>query len=291
MAMETNSPVTIAARTIPLSWRLLSRAVGAYPAVRGQTRLRHITAPWLVAKIGSNGWIRATGLVDAEWDLLSGKHKEEHTTVFVQSFLKPGMTVVDVGANIGYMSVLAALHVGPSGRVLAFEPTPNVADRLRENVRLNGLHNVTTVAAAISDQSGKAHLFQSSDDPEANSLFDDATMNGAVEVEMVTLDSELARRSIEHVDLLKIDAEGAELSVLRGARGLLSSKDRPAILLELNPVTLHRAGVERDQVLQLLAEFGYEWEEIEQFSWQGAIVSNIFARHAMNRPRQEVDRI
>jgi FkbM family methyltransferase len=223
--------------------------------------------------------------VDGEWECLLGKRKEEKTIARLSSSLRPGMTFVDVGANIGHFALLAALLVGPSGRVLAFEPTPVVANRLRENIRLNALSNVTAVEKAISDRGGRALLYESCDDQEANSLFHQSSARDTVEVETATLDEELSKYDVGKVDLLKIDAEGSELAVLQGGSRTLTSGHRPAILLEINPVTLGMAGVEPEQVLNVLREYGYGWEVIEQFSWQGATVANIFATSAKGSPK------
>ena len=164
----------------------------------------------------------------------------------------------------------------PDGSWLS-EPTPAVANRLRENIRLNGLSNVVAVQKAISDRGGRALLFQSSMIRKQTVCFIRVRRADTVEVETATLDEELSKYKVGKVDLLKIDAEGAELSVLQGAQGILTGGNPPAILLEINPVTLGLAGVEEEQVLSVLRECGYNWEIIERFSWQGATVFNIFA--------------
>jgi FkbM family methyltransferase len=185
------------------------------------------------------------------------------------------MTFLDIGANIGYFSLLAAAAIGSSGRVVAFEPTPTVASRLRENILLNRFTNVTVVEAAVSGRDGHAQLSQSTEDPEANSLFGPAG-EGMVKVATVSLDDELLRRKITGVDVIKIDAEGSELEVLKGARRLLTT-ERPAIVLELNPLALESGGTTPDEVLSQLKEYGYRWEEIEGALWNGVQVTNILA--------------
>jgi FkbM family methyltransferase len=248
--------------------------------MRGQTRLRRMASRWLVAPVDESVWVRVTGLVAEEWDCLAGRKKEEKTLQRLRASLRPGMTFVDVGANIGYFTLLAGSVVGPAGRVVAFEPTPAVVNRLRENVRLNGLRNVTSVQKAISDHRGTAQFFLSDEDPEANSLFRQNTAAKRVEVETATLDDELSRYAIGKVDVLKIDTEGAELSVLQGARKTLTGASPPKIFLEINPVTLRMAGVAAEQIFNKLDEFGYGWQVLEQFSWQGTTVFNIFATGA-----------
>jgi FkbM family methyltransferase len=261
---------------VSLWQRVLSRTVAGYPFARGRSRLLRITAPWLVAQLEGGAWVRTSGVVDAEWSFLAGKTKEERSLLRVRSFLSSGMTFVDVGANIGYFSLPSASIVGPTGKVIAFEPTPAVADRLRENIRLNRLANVTVVQSAVSDYEGRAQFFQSADDPEGNSLYGQPSSSAPLEVATVTLDDELSRRGIFGVNLIKIDAEGAELAVLKGARRVLAA-DHPAILLEVNPLTLRASGVTSERLLNQLSEYGYHWEEIERALWQGVTVTNIFA--------------
>jgi FkbM family methyltransferase len=262
---------------VPLWQRLLSRAVAAYPFARGRTRLRRMTDSWLVAGVGSGVWLRTSGVVHGEWDFLDGKTKEEATLQCLRDHLRAGMTFVDVGANIGYFALQAAALVGPAGKVIAFEPTPTVADRLRENVRLNRLSNVTVVQAAVSEKAGRATFFQSAEDPEANSLYDCESCGAPLEVVVLNLDEELARQNVSAVDLMKIDAEGSELTVLKGARRVMTTL-RPAVVLEVNPLTLEAGGVRPDQIFDQLAEYGYQWNEIERADWHGCTVRNIFAK-------------
>lgn len=261
--------------SVPLWQRFLSGAVAAYPIPRGRTRLRRISSPWLVARLECGAWVRTSGVVEAEWGFFEGGAKEERTSQVVTSFLSNGMTFVDIGANVGYFSLLAASVVGSSGKVIAFEPTPTVADRLRENVLLNRLANVTVIQAAVSERDGHARLFQSAD-PEANSLYGQPSTGTSLDVATVTLDDELLRRKVAGVHLIKLDAEGSELAVLKGARRVLTT-ERPAIVMELNPLALETGGTTPEEVLRLLTEYGYRWEEIEGVLWNGVRVTNILA--------------
>ncbi|HKO18082.1 MAG TPA: FkbM family methyltransferase, partial [Acidobacteriaceae bacterium] len=177
--------------------RVLSRAVAKYPFERGKTRLREMSRSWLVGQLQFGSWVRVSGVVDAEWEYLLGHVKESATTEFLSSFIKRGMTFVDVGANVGYFTLLAA---SLEARVVAYEPTPAVYSRLRENVELNGLQNVTLMNAAVAEKAGSLTFHQSPDDPEANSIFGEGE---CIQVEAVALDEELSRRGIHQVDLLK----------------------------------------------------------------------------------------
>ena len=255
--------------------RILSRIVAGYPFRRGQTRLRRITRPWLVGRLPFGPWIRVSGAVDAEWEFLLGRGKEDATTKFIKSFLRPGMTFVDVGANIGYFTLLAA---SLGARVIAYEPTPAVFERLRQNVALNAFDNVALVNAAVVDQPGLLALYESPDDPEANNLFGDG--NHSVKVPAVSLDDDLATRGVEKVDLLKIDAEGAEPLVLAGAVKLLGEVPSPAVVIEVNPVSLRLANFAPETISNLLRSSGYRIDELERSLFKGETVINILATPA-----------
>jgi FkbM family methyltransferase len=262
-----------AQRAVPPLWnRTVSRLVAAYPPARGQTRLRRATSPWLVGQLPCGAWTRVSGVVDAEWHFLQGLGKEDVTADYIKPLLRPGSTFVDVGANVGYFTLLASTL---GARVVAYEPTPSVFARLRENVDLNGFQQAQLVNAAVMDKPGTLSLHLSGEDPEANSLFGDGPQS--VRVPAVSLDEDLAARGIEHVDLLKIDAEGAEAFVLDGATRLLSSPNPPAILVEVNAFTLRSAGLQPSDILSRLESHGYHHTEIESLLYKGSHCANIFA--------------
>ncbi len=257
--------------TPPLWDRALSRLVAAYTPARGQTRLRKATSPWLVGHLPCGAWTRVSGVVDAEWHFLQGLGKEDVTVEYIKPFLHPGCTFVDVGANVGYFTLLAATL---GARVVAYEPTPSVFARLKENVALNGFQ-ADLVNAAVMDKPGTLSLHLSGDDPEANSVF--GNDGQCVRVPAISLDEDLPAHGIEHVDLLKIDAEGAEPFVLDGATRLLSSPNPPAILVEVNAFTLNCAGLQPSDILSRLESHGYHHTEIESGTYKESYCGNIFA--------------
>ena len=230
-----------------------------------------MSSRWLVGRLAFGSWVRVSGVVDAEWEYLQGYVKESTTTELLSAFIKQGMTFVDVGANVGYFTLLAA---SLGARVVAYEPTPAVYKRLRENVELNGLQNVSLLNAAVAEKAGTLTFHQSPDDPEANSIFGEGE---CIEVEAVALDEDLSRRSIQHVDLLKIDAEGAEPLVLAGAAKLMRSERPPVMVIEVNPYCLRNAGSSVEALLELIKASGYRCSEIEIASYRGERVANVLA--------------
>jgi FkbM family methyltransferase len=143
----------------------------------------------------------------------------------LQQYLRPGDICFDVGSHVGYMTILMAHLVGPSGRVAAFEPVPETFAALRENVRLNGLENVQTECTAVGEQEGTICLYCDSTQELSWTPSVAAYSAGGgdlkrISAPVLTLD-DYARTSGLLPAVVKIDVEGAELAVLRGARQVL----------------------------------------------------------------------
>jgi FkbM family methyltransferase len=191
---------------------------------------------------------------------------EPTETAFVRSSVKAGDSVVDVGANVGYYAMLLATLVGPGGAVAAFEPLPENADLLARSIAENGFgERVSLHRQAVGDQPGTLHLAvdpMGSNSGTAYLVEPTAAIRSdleRVEVQVVALDAVALRRPVTFV---KMDAEGAELLVVRGARQLLA-EDRPVVLCEVNPGQL--AKVSRctpADLVQEMASLGYGCEEI-----------------------------
>lgn len=181
--------------------------------------------------------------------LMDGTWEPWITTVF-ESLLRPGMVVVDVGANIGHYAVLAAEAVGASGRVHAFEPQPDVADLLFSNLAVNGFASRSTVTVkAVSAHVGRAVFGRYRRHPGSSSLWGNEEEAAAwrdslerVEVDCVTLDAHFAPES--RVDLLRMDAEGAEGLIVQGAPRLLAENPDIRIVMEFAPRLLQASAPE-----------------------------------------------
>lgn len=146
--------------------------------------------------------------------------------------LRPGGVFVDVGANQGDFTLLAASLVGPAGRVVAFEPDPDNVAALRENLRLNGFANVEVRAVALADEAGSATLHRSAISGW-HSLNEGGNTGGRppITVALERLDD----LGLTRLDVLKIDVEGAENAVIRGAMNTLH-RCRPVVLLDTHPM-------------------------------------------------------
>jgi FkbM family methyltransferase len=158
--------------------------------------------------------------------------------------IKPGQTVYDVGANIGFFTILCSRLVGPQGKVYAFEPIPQNLATLRHNVALNDLANVTIVEQALSSSTGTAEMFVSPWSAFHSLNVEGATkqdnhgpQTGQITVRTVTLDEFVQGEGARVPDLVKIDVEGAELIVVAGMRETLRSV-KPLLLCELHDTNL-----------------------------------------------------
>ena len=229
-----------------------------FPLERGKWRLLKAAARFLVADIGKDVFARVHGPELKSLVFGSGEQKE------IERFLSlvcSGMVVFDVGANIGIYSLLSARSVGSAGCIHAFEPTPFVANRLRDNVRLNKFQNIIVNQVALSDQVGATEFYVHEED-DRSSL--GAVSTKTITVQTITLDEYVQRARIPHIDLMKIDVEGAEVKVLRGAQALLSRRDAPAMMLEFNPSALALMGTSDNELAALLSGYGYKLEVIAQ---------------------------
>ncbi len=180
---------------------------------------------------------------------------------FVSAFLRPGDAFVDVGANIGLFSLVAANRVGDSGKVYAFEPSGKTFHRLRENTKLNILRNVQCIQLALSDESGESPFYISEDGfdawnsiarPIAGKLF-------AKEIVQCETWDRFARAHdlVGRVTMMKIDVEGWETRVLEGAKEHLSRQDAPLLQVEFTEEAAVSAGSSCKGVYRALENFGY----------------------------------
>jgi FkbM family methyltransferase len=155
------------------------------------------------------------------------------TKVF-RSHVGPGDVVVDVGANLGYYTLLAARLVGAEGHVYAFEPDPESFALLERNVELNGYENVTAVPLALGKAPGKLPLYLNAKNRGDHRVYDPTGERRSVEVDVVTLDAYREDHGVERVDFLKIDTQGAECLILAGAEKTLAQAGL-TIVLEFTP--------------------------------------------------------
>jgi FkbM family methyltransferase len=194
------------------------------------------------------------------WGIYMGVGFEPEATNILGNLVKAGQTVVDVGANFGWYTTLFSRCVGSTGRVHAFEPVPTTYERLQENLGLNQLQDfVSATRSAVGEAPGQAkmHIFKNLSSANASMSALDQKEYDVVEAPIIRLDDYLKDNGVRHVDFLKVDVEGAELMVLKGARGLLAAPDAPLIMVEINDETSKAFGFRKEEIWDLLVELGY----------------------------------
>ena len=181
---------------------------------------------------------------------------------FVDRYLRPGMTVLDIGAHHGLYTLLAAQRVGSHGRILAFEPSPRERNLLLRHLRLNRCRNVRIEPFALGSVDGAANLFVvEGRETGCNSLRkpDISDVTKEVSVRVRRLDEVLEASAIQRVDFIKLDAEGGELEILRGAGRFLEQSPRPVILAEVQDIRTHPWGYDARQIVTFLHEREFFW--------------------------------
>jgi FkbM family methyltransferase len=204
-------------------------------------------------------WLAEEGFLDEK--LLFGEF-ETMERRFVKKLLRRDMTVVDVGAHHGLYTLLASKCVGWHGRVVAIEPSPRERNRLEKHLRLNRSSNVELIPCAAGEDPGEAELYVVDGFEDGyNSLRAPATPEPvrAQRVKVRRLDDILCELDISKVDFMKLDAEGAELSVLYGAVKLLNRDSRPAMLVEVQDIRTKPWGYTAREILQFLIRMDYQW--------------------------------
>jgi FkbM family methyltransferase len=183
---------------------------------------------------------------------------EPHVRECFKVILKPGAVFFDVGAHIGFHSVLAAHRVGPEGRVFAFEADPRVYERLARN--LSQFQWAQAINSAVWDRTGSLTFERSSTRNESGwgtvSAVRDFGTGEHVEVPSIALDDWCCDLNLERCDAMKLDAEGSELAVLGGAQSVLE-KFRPSLIMEVNTILIEQGGSSPTRVADFLLERGY----------------------------------
>jgi FkbM family methyltransferase len=177
----------------------------------------------------------------------------------IRRVLGPGDVAVDVGANVGWHTLLMAACVGPAGRVYSFEPNPTTRGRLQAAVAANELSQVTVESRALAEANRLAGFAA----PAAGHVWDGTgrltaeAPGGLGSVECITLDAFVAEGGIDRLALVKIDVEGWELAVLRGAGRVLETL-RPVVVFEFDPAYVSRCGGSADALTLCVQDAGYD---------------------------------
>lgn len=179
----------------------------------------------------------------------------------MKQFLPRGGTLIDVGANIGYLSAVAAGLVGPTGEVHCFEPVPAYFERLERLARLNPNHKIKVNACAAGEIPGKSRIYVTEEAGQSTMVSGykhTAEICMTCEIPVVRLDQYIEEHEFRGLDLIKIDAEGFELPILRGLeRFFQSTPHRPAIICEIAPRAYSLLGRNVSQLAEFMSAHGY----------------------------------
>lgn len=214
----------------------------------GFRKLAHLAPKWLILPPTKSGviqlpnglklWIDPVNDDGVERSLYFTGSYEAGTLDFIKNHLKNGDSFVDVGANIGLMSIEASKAVGNQGKVYSFEPHPDTVKILRFNIGLNSIENIDVIEKGVGSESGEAKIYDRWDINRGGaSLFSSNNNQKGFNIQLVTLDEAFQDISIQ---LIKIDIEGFEFEALKGAKHLLSSENPPILIVECSEETEHQ---------------------------------------------------
>lgn len=244
---------------------------------------RHRLDSWMRRRLAPQSVVVEGGvrmvLDPLEWtqiELLSRRPQEPLTAALVNRLLQPGKTVVDVGAHVGWLSLIAARAVGPSGAVVAVDPQPYNCDRILTNAQANEFANITVVAAAIGEKNSIVRLPNQSTSDKARLTLAGSGINDTdltYVTQLLTLPRLFEILELTRVALLKIDVEGFELPVFRGAQSVLHRIDN--IIFECLPEN----ATDTKTIRGLLSAAGFSFHGVDGRPYAGGRVpeNNIWA--------------
>ena len=184
---------------------------------------------------------------------------EPNQTKIVKKYVHEGDVVIDVGAHVGYYTLLMAQLVGKNGKVYSFEPDPVNFELLKKSVEINGFENVVLIQKAVSDTTEKIKLFLGDNDSAINRIYD-AKLGDAkksIDVESITID-EYFKENDKLFNFIKIDSEGSEAKIINGIEKFLTKNRKLIMMTEFFPFLIKKSGDEPKQYLKSLENSGFE---------------------------------
>lgn len=188
---------------------------------------------------------------------------EEHETEIMEREISEGDVILDIGANVGYFTLLFARCAGKKGKVFAFEPDPASFALLKKNVEINGYENVVLVSKAVSDKTGKTKLYLSEGSNVDNRIYDSHDGRKSVEIQSIRLD-DYFKGYKGKINFIKMDIQGAEKRAVEGMVNLLKKNRDMKLISEFWPFGLDKFGTRPAGYLKLLQEQGFRIEDIDE---------------------------
>lgn len=192
---------------------------------------------------------------------------EPVTAAIIEHLLQPGDTFIDVGANIGFFTLLAAKSVAPDGRVYAFEPSSKIRGMLNASLNNNLYKNITVEDKACTETSGKFNLIEGNSAELGGTKVTDEAIDGNELVNGVSLDEYILSNKILSIDLLKMDIEGGEDAALKGMKQTLADGIIENLIVEFHPhCGLVEGWPRTKELVAMIANFGYSYKQIREHS-------------------------
>lgn len=186
-------------------------------------------------------------------------------TSLVKKLIKNGDIVLDIGAHIGYYTLIFASLTGPKGKVFAFEPAPDNFEILNRNVLVNNYKNVVLINKAASDISKGTFLYISKTSQADHKTYDDNKNRNSINVNSLNLDNYF-KNIQKRIDFVKIDAQGFEYKILEGMKTIIKTNKKLKILTEFCPEGITKTGKDPKQFLKILSDSGYKLFDINEYT-------------------------
>ncbi|WP_395739746.1 FkbM family methyltransferase [Prosthecobacter sp.] len=199
--------------------------------------------------------------------------------------IKPGMNVLDIGANIGLYSMIAANEAGPTGRVVAVEPEAGNCAFVERSRQLNGFENIAIINKAASDREGTLNLYLCAENKADHRVYDAGGDRPHVKVQATSIDFLLQEQGVTRLDVIKIDVQGAEYQVFVGMQKTLQSQPNLTIFMEFWPWGLLQSGSDPQKLLDLLVQAGFSMGEFDDTTAQVKPIADLaaLAAHKLER--------
>lgn len=223
---------------------------------------RNIQKKWLLKPHSIQGHKMYLDTTDS-LGLSSSEFHENFETQLVRNLIKKGDTVLDIGANIGYYTLIFAKLVGREGKVFAFEPDLENFNLLKKNVKINGYRNIILVNKAVSNKNGKEKLYISIYNKGDHRIFDVNDGRKYIEIETIKLDDYFKNYN-GNIDFIKIDVQGAEGGVIEGMLNLLEKNRDLKILSEFVPSLSTLFGFKPKEFFNMLLKNGFKPNYIDE---------------------------
>tara|TARA_B100000767_G_C19711537_1_gene513029 strand:- start:461 stop:1384 length:924 start_codon:yes stop_codon:yes gene_type:complete len=188
--------------------------------------------------------------------LVLQEHSETNETKFLKKIIDTGQVVIDIGANMGWYSIHFSKWVGGSGKIFAFEPVPEIHEELRSNIKLNFCQNIKVFNCALGNKNESILFNVSNFEGGSGASSENLKFGKEIKVTKRKLDDVMSEQNINNIDFLKIDIEGGELNMLKGAEKIIE-KYKPKIFLEIVDIHCDRFGYLPEDVFNFLYNKNY----------------------------------